>query len=139
MPFLFKPKSRKKRAPRARLPHNEPAFIVVERRKLAGTLLTLSSTGGAIRLSTLVPRGSLGEIMVQTGTGKVRAVIEFLGKGADGVPTAQAFRFISIEPSDRERLAQAMHTLLERGYGVERRQWVVVFLLRLARRLTKAG
>lgn len=77
--------------------------------------------------------------MVQTGTGKVRAVIEFLGKGADGVPTAQAFRFISIEPSDRERLAQAMHTLLERGYGVERRQWVVVFLLRLARRLTKAG
>ena len=81
----------------------------------------------------------MGEIKLQTHKGKISAVIEFLAKAADGVPSAQAFRFIAIDPADRQRLAQALEIMLQRGFGVERRPSLIALFLQLARRLTKAA
>lgn len=96
-------------------------------------------TGGAMQLSGPMAHGRLGEIRIQTDAGRVSAVIEFLAKDADCVPSAQAFRFISVESPDRKRLAQALEAMLKRGYGVNSKRSVIVFLQHLAQRLTKAG
>ncbi len=54
---------------------------------------------------------------MNTALGKVSAAIEFLRTTVDGVPEAQAFRFIHIEPSDRRRLEDALVQMIEHGHG----------------------
>jgi hypothetical protein len=107
-------KSRKDRPPRIRVPDQQKAIFSVEGQRLVGIVQRLSLTGG----SALLPKGpiaegTLGEIVFGTFFGKVNAHIEFLHRGADGVPLAQAFAFLTMDPRSSERFSRAleeMHT-----------------------------
>lgn len=72
----------------------------------------LSSTGGSALLTRdPIPKGTLGELLFATAFGKVKAHIEFLHKGADGVPLAQAFAFVTMDALSSQRLGKALQEM----------------------------
>lgn len=112
-------KSRKTaRAPRIRVPNNERALFTIDERRLVGVLQRLSLTGGSAVLSKgPIPQGTMGEIVMSTVYGKVTAQIEFLQTGADGIPLAQAFRFLAMEDSSSRRFAAAALQMEKEGFS----------------------
>jgi hypothetical protein len=89
-------KSRRPRPPRILVPNQQKAIFTVDNQKIIGVVQRLSSTGGsALLMKGPIPKGTLGEMLFGTVFGKVNAHIEFLHRGADGVPLAQAFTFIN--------------------------------------------
>lgn len=66
-----------------------------------------------------IPQGTMGDITMKTVYGKVSAHIEFLHSGADGVPLAQAFRFLAMEDASAKRFAAAAKQMVAEGYSDE--------------------
>ncbi len=106
------------RAPRIRVPNSERALFTVDGLHFVGVLQRLSLTGGSAFLSKgPIPHGPMGDIALSTVYGKVSAQIEFLQTGADGVPLAQAFRFLAMEDASVERLAAAAKQMEKEGFS----------------------
>lgn len=107
-------KARKQRPPRIRVPDQQKAIFTVESQKLLGVVQRLSATGGSVLLvKGPIPEGTLGEMVFGTVFGKVNAHIEFLHCGADGVPLAQAFSFLTMDATSSQRFhrcLEEMHT-----------------------------
>src|ERR1051325_5084765 len=80
------------RAPRIRVPNKEKALFVVNTENLIGTVQRLSLTGGSVVLSKgCLPHGTLAQMSLKTVFGTVKAQIQFLRAGAEGMPLAHAF------------------------------------------------
>jgi hypothetical protein len=112
-------KSRKaSRPPRIRVPNSERALFTIDDTCFVGVLQRLSLTGGSAVLSKgPIPHGTMGDIAINTVFGKVSAHIEFLQAGADGVPLAQAFRFLAMEDTSSTRFAAAAKQMELEGYS----------------------
>jgi hypothetical protein len=111
-------KTRRNRAPRIRVPNQERALFQVNEARFVGVLQRLSLTGGSAVLSKgPIPQGTMGELALNTIFGKVTAHIEFLHTGADGVPLAQAFRFIAMDDASSRRFAAAAKQMQEEGFS----------------------
>jgi len=54
---------------------------------------------------------------LQTVYGKVNAQVEFLQMGADGVPLAQAFRFVTMDEISTQRFSAAAREMEAAGYA----------------------
>src|SRR5580700_6860252 len=113
------PKSGKSnRPPRIRVPNNEKALFTVDAKKFVGVLRRLSLTGGSAVLSSgPIPEGTMAEMDLGTVFGKVTAQIEFMHSGADGMPTAQAFRFIDIDQVSSKRFSAAVRKMEKAGFS----------------------
>lgn len=112
------PTDRKKRAPRIRVPDQERALFTVDDSPFVGVLRMLSISGGSAILSRgPIPQGTTGSIAIKTIYGKVTAEVEFLRICADGIPLAQAFRFVSMDDGSSKRLALASHHMEEEGHS----------------------
>ncbi len=106
------------RAPRIRVPNSERALFTVDDTRFVGVLQRLSLTGGSAVLSKgPIPQGTMGDIALSTVYGKVSAQIEFLQTGADGIPLAQAFRFLAMEDVSSKRFAAAAKQMEKEGYS----------------------
>jgi hypothetical protein len=113
-----RPTYRKTRAPRIRVPDQERALFTVDDSPFVGVLRTLSISGGSAVLSRgPIPRGTTGTIAIKTIFGKVSAQVEFLQTCADGLPLAQAFRFVVMDDDSSKRLALASHNMEEEGHS----------------------
>src|SRR5208283_2712672 len=64
-----------------------------------------------------ISRGTMGDVVMKTVFGKVSAHIEFLQTGADGVPLAQAFRFLGMGSTSAKRFADSAKLMEEAGYS----------------------
>jgi GrpB-like predicted nucleotidyltransferase (UPF0157 family) len=53
---------------------------------------------------------------LNAGFGKVKAQIQFLHSGADGIPLARAFRFIDMDDVSRERFSAAATQMQSAGF-----------------------
>src|SRR4051812_12504150 len=105
-------KSRRPRPPRIRVPNQQKAIFTVDNKKIIGVVQRLSSTvGSALLMKGPIPKGTLGEMLFATVFGKVKAHIEFLQLGADGVPLSQAFTFITMSGTSSQRLHQALQEM----------------------------
>jgi hypothetical protein len=106
------------RAPRIRVPNSERALFSINEVRFVGVLQRLSLTGGSAVLSKgPIASGTMGDIAMSTVFGKVSAQIEFLQTGADGIPLAQAFRFLAMEDSSAKRFAAAAKQMEKEGYS----------------------
>jgi hypothetical protein len=106
------------RAPRIRVPNQERAIFTVENQRFLGTVQRLSLTGGsALLVKGSFPEGTLGEMALGTVFGKVNAHIEFLHTGADGVPLAQAFRFLAMDAASTKRFTAAAEQMQIAGFA----------------------
>jgi hypothetical protein len=112
-------KSRKiTRAPRIRVPNNERALFIVETDKFVGFVQRLSLTGGSAILSKgPVPQGTLAMMGLNTVFGKVTAQIQFLQTGAEGIPLAQAFRFLDMDDVSTRRFTAAAEQMQSAGFS----------------------
>ena len=111
-------KSRKNRAPRIRVPNNERALFMVDDHKFVGVIQRLSLTGGSAVLSKgPISKGTMGSMVLNTVFGKVTAQVEFLQTGADGIPLAQAFRYLTMDDASSERYAAAAKQMEEEGFS----------------------
>ena len=106
------------RPPRIRVPNNERALFTVDTQKFIGVIQCLSLTGGSALLSKgPIPQGTVAEMALRTVFGKVTAQIEFLHTGADGVPLAQAFRFLAMDDVSSERFSAAAKQMEIEGFS----------------------
>ena len=64
-----------------------------------------------------IPEGTLGEMALSTVFGKVTAYVEFLHTGADGVPLAQAFRFLAMDAVSTQRFNAAAEQMQSAGFA----------------------
>ena len=112
------------RPPRIRVPNREKAVFAVDNQKFVGIVQRLSLTGGAALLVRgPIPEGTFGEVALSTVFGKVSAHIEFLHTGADGVPLAQAFRFLAMDAISTKRFNAAAEQMQSAGFAdVEQKQ-----------------
>jgi hypothetical protein len=109
---------RRNRAPRIRVPNQERAIFTVNGGKFLGVFQRLSLTGGSAVLSKgPIAPGTMGDLLLGTVFGKVSAHIEFLHTGADGVPLAQAFRFLSMDDTSKKRFDAAARQMQEQGFS----------------------
>jgi hypothetical protein len=107
------------RPPRIRVPNNEQAVFTVDRRKVLGVIKRISVSGGSavLALKGSAPEGSLGEICLNTIYGKVNGQVQFLHTGADGIPHAQAFRFLNMNDVSRKRFTAAAQQMQRAGFS----------------------
>jgi hypothetical protein len=94
------------------VPNQQKAIFTVDSQKLVGVVHRLSLTGGsALLVRGPIPEGTLGEIVFGTVFGKVNAHVQFLHTGADGVPLAQAFAFITMDALSSKRFKRALEEM----------------------------
>jgi len=106
------------RPPRIRVPNNERAIFTLDSNKFVGLIRRLSLTGGSAILSNgPIPEGTLAQMDLGTVFGKVTAQIEFMHRGADGIPLAQAFRFIGMDDVSSERFSAAARQMEKAGFS----------------------
>jgi hypothetical protein len=106
------------RPPRIRVPNKERALFTVDTQKFVGVIQRLSLTGGSvIPAKGPVPHGTLAEMGLNTVFGKVTAQIQFLHTGADGIPLAQAFRFLEMDDVSSRRFAAAAKQMQSAGFS----------------------
>jgi hypothetical protein len=112
------------RPPRIRVPNQERAIFTVDNQKFVGIVQRLSLTGGsALLVKGPIPEGTLGAMALTTVFGKVNAHIEILHTGADGVPLAQAFRFLAMDAVSTKRFNAAAEQMQSAGFAdVEQKQ-----------------
>ena len=109
---------KRSRAPRIRVPNSERAVFAVDAARFIGVIQRLSLTGGSAVLSKgPIPQGTMGDLTLNTVFGRVDAQIEFLQTGADGVPLAQAFRFLTMDDTSSDRFAAAAKQMEEAGFS----------------------
>jgi len=106
------------RPPRIRVPNNERALFTVDTQKFVGVIQRLSLTGGSAILSKgPLPQGTMAEMSLNTVFGKVTAHIELLRTGAEGIPLAQAFRFLHMDAVSSRRFAAAAEQMQAAGFS----------------------
>jgi hypothetical protein len=106
------------RAPRIRVPNDERALFIVDTEKFVGCVQRLSLTGGSAILSKgPVPQGTLAKMGLNTVFGKVTAHIQFLQTGAEGIPLAQAFRFVDMDDVSTRRFTAAAEQMQSAGFS----------------------
>ena len=110
-------KQKRIRSARYSVPNNEQVVVSIGPEKHKGTLHVLSLTGGAIHLDRRFASGTLGDIGIDTVSGKFAAAIELLQMANS---KAQAFRFIAMEPVARARLDDALKKMRGQGLAVEK-------------------
>jgi hypothetical protein len=90
----------------------------VEERQFVGVIQRLSLTGGsAILAKGPISRGTMGSMDLMTVFGKVSAHVEFLQTGADGIPLAQAFRFLAMDDTSAERFKASAAQMVAEGFS----------------------
>jgi len=124
MPRKIDKLAKHSRPPRIRVPNQERAVFTVDHQKFLGTIQRLSVTGGSVVLAKgFLPERTPGEMTLGTVFGKVNAQIEFLQAGADGVPLAQAFRFVAMDDVSAKRFSAAAEKMQNAGFAdAEQRQ-----------------
>jgi hypothetical protein len=110
-------KKKRIRSPRFSVPNNQQALISIGPAQFRGILQVLSLTGGTVRLQKGFPRGTFADIGIKTNAGAFSAAIELLYMAAENV---QAFRFIAMGPTARNRLTKGLDKLRLEGFAVEK-------------------
>src|SRR5215471_13494344 len=106
------------RPPRIRVPNEEKAIFTVDNQKVLGIIQRLSLTGGsALLVKGSFPVGTLAEMALGTVFGKIKAHIEFLHLGADGIQQVQAFRFLAMDDVSTKRFNAAVKQMQMAGFS----------------------
>ena len=98
------------RAPRVNLSHPKPVRLRVEGKHMQGMLLKVSLTGGLVEVGNPVLNGSFGEVVLDSASGPIRGLVEFLRP--DRKSAAQGFRFVALEDEDHRRLSVMLQRML---------------------------
>ena len=105
------------RAPRVRVPNKEPVIFSIENKRIAGVLQKLSLTGGLAQVTKCPEGPTLAQINLNTISGPVCGLIEFLRPQKKWDGYLLPFRFIALDEIDQARLKKTLHVMLQNGLG----------------------
>src|SRR5215471_18274275 len=103
------------RAPRVRVPANEPIKLSLGKKQLPGVLHRLSMTGGLVELQGETGELGLAEVVLTTSSGPVKALVEFLRPQGKEKSSSRAFRFVALDDPDFNRLAATLQSMRKQG------------------------
>ena len=104
----------KTRAPRARVPHDGNDGAVkfnLGNALVSGTLRSLSMTGGLAEFRGNIGAVPLAELTLNTPSGPVKGLVEFLSPPEKQKPSSRPFRFIALNEDDYKRLRAAVQLM----------------------------
>jgi hypothetical protein len=107
----------KVRAPRVRVPNEEPVSFTIQDKRVSATLQKISMTGGLAQLNKDPGRITLAEIRLDTLAGPVRGLVEFLPPFKERHLYSVPFRFIALDEVDQARLKKTLHIMRQQGLG----------------------
>jgi len=102
------------RSPRVRVPGGESVNFRIGNRQISATLRKLSMTGGLVEFPVGLGDIPLAEVVINTVSGPIKALVEFLKPRHDG-DTARPFRMVALDDHDYERLSATLKTMRSQG------------------------
>jgi hypothetical protein len=109
------PQPTRTRSPRVRVPDPESVNFNLGEIQVPAKLHKLSLTGGLVEFEAQVGEVSLAEVVLNTASGPISALVEFLQAPAKGVRRARPFRFIALDDRDYERLNATLLAMRRQG------------------------
>ncbi|HEV3040208.1 MAG TPA: hypothetical protein VHA33_20760 [Candidatus Angelobacter sp.] len=108
------PQPGRTRSPRVRVPYPESINFNLGATQATAKLRKLSMTGGLAEFETPVGEVSLAEVVLNTASGPVTALVEFL-QAAKEPSRSRPFRFIALDDHDYERLNSTLLAMRRQG------------------------
>jgi hypothetical protein len=103
------------RSPRVRVPNNEAIRFNLGGHQVSAVLQKISLTGGLAEFSTTIGSATIAEAKVNTLSGPVSGLVEFLP--AQVGSCTYPFRFIALSDQDYDRLNATLQYMQKQGYG----------------------
>jgi hypothetical protein len=91
------------------------ATFTSEGKRTQGILQVVSRTGGCLRLTRSLRTGTLLEIVLESGSGPVTALVELLAARPQGRWFVQPFRFLAFSDDDFARFERSLQSLRYRS------------------------
>jgi hypothetical protein len=105
----------KARSPRVRVPNQEKMRFNIDGRLVSAVLRKISLTGGLAEFSAPLDENSIAEALIETASGQVRGLVEFLRSQKKLGPHTYAFRFIALSDADYKRLNATLALMRKLG------------------------
>ena len=105
----------KARSPRVRVPNQEKIRFNIDGRLVPAVLRKVSLTGGLAEFPGALGEISIAEAMIETASGQVRGLVEFLRTQKKLGPHTYAFRFIALSDADYKRLNATLALMRKLG------------------------
>jgi hypothetical protein len=105
----------KTRSPRVRVPNNESIRFNLGGHQVSAVLQKISLTGGLAEFSRSIGSATIAEAKVNTLSGPVSGLVEFLP--AQLGSCTYPFRFIALSDQDYQRLNATLQYMRKQGYG----------------------
>ncbi len=103
------------RAPRVSVPSAGTVTFNLGRGLVSATLRSLSTTGGLAEFSGNIGTVPLAEMALETPSGPVKGLVEFLNPPQKEKPSFRPFRFIAIDEDDYRRLRNIVQRMVAQG------------------------
>ncbi len=107
----------KARSPRVRVPNDETVRFNIEGHLVPAVLRKLSMTGGLAEFTGALGDVTIAEAQLNTATGPVRGLVEFLRVQKKLGPRIYPFRFIALSDGDHRRLSETLQLMNKLGLG----------------------
>jgi hypothetical protein len=107
----------KSRSPRVRVPNQEKIRFNIDGRLVPAVLRKISMTGGLAEFQGALGDISIAEAMIETASGQVRGLVEFLRTQKKLSPHTYGFRFIALSDADYKRLQATLALMRKLGLG----------------------
>ena len=105
------------RSPRVHVPNREPVYFNLGNHQVSAVLRKLSLTGGLAEFDGTVGKTTLAEVRMDTVSGPVRGLVEFLTGQRTIDVHAHPFRFVALGDTDYKRLHTTLQMLRQKGFG----------------------
>jgi hypothetical protein len=105
----------KTRSPRISVPSDGAVKFNLGRGLVSATLRSLSTNGGLAEFSGNIGTVPLAEMALETPSGPVKGLVEFLNPPQKEKPSCRPFRFIAIDEEDYRRLRATVQKLSAKG------------------------
>jgi hypothetical protein len=107
----------KARSPRVRVPNQEKIRFNIDGRMVPAVLRKISMTGGLAEFQGALGEITIAEAMIETASGQVRGLVEFLLTQKKLGPHTYGFRFIALSDADYKRLHATLALMRKLGLG----------------------
>jgi hypothetical protein len=107
----------KARSPRVRVPNQERIRFNIDGKLVPAVLRKISMTGGLVEFQGTLGEVSIAEAMIETASGQVRGLVEFLRAPKKLNSHSYGFRFIALSDADYKRLQATLTLMRKLGLG----------------------
>jgi hypothetical protein len=107
----------KTRSPRVRVPNEEAIRFDIGGHLVSAILRKISLTGGLAQFTGSLGDVTIAEARLNTASGPVSGLVEFLRPQKKTGPHAYPFRFLALSDSDHKRLKATLQVMRQLGLG----------------------